>query len=47
MIQSILVYIILAISVGYLVQKFLVPKTLFSSKKSNSKACGQDDCGCN
>ena len=46
MIQSILVYIILAISVGYLVQKFFVPKALFSSKKSNSKACGQDDCGC-
>ncbi len=46
MIQSILVYIILAISVGYLAQKFLVPKTLFSSKKNNPKACGQDDCGC-
>ncbi|MBU2974686.1 hypothetical protein [Zobellia sp. B3R18] len=44
--QPILVYIVLAISVGYLVKKFLLPKALFSSKKSNSKACGQDGCGC-
>ncbi|MDC6387744.1 hypothetical protein PP182_03570 [Maribacter sp. PR1] len=44
--QHILVYLTVAISLGYLVFKFLLPKTLFSSGKDNSKACGQDDCGC-
>jgi len=44
--QSILVYITLFIAIGYLVKKFLLPKALFVSRKNNSKACGQDDCGC-
>jgi hypothetical protein len=44
--QLILVYITLAISVGYVVKKFFLPKALFASKKSSAKACGQDDCGC-
>ncbi|MDO6516368.1 hypothetical protein [Zobellia uliginosa] len=44
--QPILVYIVVAISAGYLVKKFLLPKTLFSNKKGSSKACGQDGCGC-
>ena len=44
--QNILVYIILAIAVGYLVKKFLLPKTLFAPNKGNSKGCGQDNCGC-
>ncbi|KKN27746.1 hypothetical protein LCGC14_0861380 [marine sediment metagenome] len=44
--QTILVYIILAIAVGYLVKKFILPKALFASNKSNSKGCGQDNCGC-
>jgi len=44
--QPILVYIVLAIAVAYLVKKFFLPKALFVSKKNNSKACGQDDCGC-
>ncbi|WP_171036980.1 hypothetical protein [Maribacter algarum] len=44
--QLILVYITLAIAVAYIVKKFFLPKALFVSKKSNSKACGQDDCGC-
>ncbi|CAM4169051.1 hypothetical protein ZORO111903_04915 [Zobellia roscoffensis] len=46
MIQPILVYIILAVAVGYLVKKFFLPKALFASKKRNGKACGQDGCGC-
>jgi uncharacterized membrane protein YwzB len=46
MIQHILVYITLAISVGYIVTKFFIPKSIWSSKKENSKACGQDGCGC-
>ncbi|CAM3401906.1 hypothetical protein [Zobellia roscoffensis] len=46
MIQPILVYIILAVAVGYLVKKFFLPKALFASKKGNNKACGQDGCGC-
>lgn len=45
--QPILVYIALVIAVGYLVKKFFLPKALFVSKKNSSKACGQDDCGCN
>ncbi len=44
--QSTLVYIILGLAIAYLAKKFLLPKTLFVTKKSNSKACGQDDCGC-
>ncbi|MBU2948061.1 hypothetical protein [Zobellia uliginosa] len=44
--QPILVYIVLAIAVGYLVKKFLLPKALFTHKKGNTKACGQDSCGC-
>jgi len=44
-IQSILVYITLALAIGYVVKKFFLPKRLLVSKK-NSKACGQDDCGC-
>jgi hypothetical protein len=49
--QQVLVYITLAIAVGYILKKFFLPKALFVSKKSNlsskgSKACGQDDCGC-
>ncbi len=44
--QNILVYIILAVAVGYLVKKFLLPKSLFASGKGSAKSCGQDDCGC-
>ncbi|WP_405411137.1 hypothetical protein [Maribacter sp. Asnod1-A12] len=44
--QHILVYITLAISVGYVAVKFFIPKSLLPNKKRNSKACGQDDCGC-
>lgn len=46
MLQQILVYITLAIAVGYIALKFFIPKSIWSSKKSSSKACGQDDCGC-
>ncbi|MGB5822006.1 MAG: hypothetical protein WBG90_21165 [Saonia sp.] len=44
--QPILVYITLAIAVGYLAFKFILPKRLFASKKNSTKACGQEDCGC-
>lgn len=44
--QPILVYLTVAIAVGYLVFKFLIPKALFSNGKNNSKSCGQKDCGC-
>ncbi|MDX1363542.1 MAG: hypothetical protein R3243_04970 [Arenibacter latericius] len=44
--QDILVYITVAIAVGYLVKKFLLPKSLFVGKKGNSKGCGNGDCGC-
>lgn len=43
--QQILVYAALALAVGYLVWKFLLPKGLFGKKRS-SKACGEDHCGC-
>ncbi|WP_165776610.1 hypothetical protein [Maribacter sp. 4G9] len=46
LLQHILVYITLVISVGYLAYKFILPKRLFSSGKKTNKACGQDDCGC-
>ncbi|WP_187269490.1 hypothetical protein [Flagellimonas hymeniacidonis] len=44
--QHILVYITLTIALGYLVWKFILPKSLLSGKKKTSKACGQDGCGC-
>lgn len=44
--QHILVYITLAISVGYIVIKYFIPKSVKSSKKGGTKACGQNDCGC-
>lgn len=39
-IQTILVYIVLAIAIGFLVRKFLLPK------KKSKKTCGSADCGC-
>lgn len=45
-VQHILVYITLLISVGYLAYKFVLPKQLFSGNKKSEKSCGQDDCGC-
>ena len=44
--QPLLVYIVLAIAVGYLVKKYLLPKSLFADGKKHTKGCGQDDCGC-
>lgn len=44
--QLVLVYITLAIAVGYIVKKFFLPKRLFASKKDSSKNCGDRDCGC-
>ena len=44
--QHILVYITVALAFGYLVKKFLLPKSLFAGKKRSSKTCGDGDCGC-
>ncbi len=44
--QNILAYLILTLAVVYLVWKYFLPKSLIPFKKGNSKACGQDDCGC-
>jgi len=38
--QYVLVYITLAVAVGYLVKRFFFPE------KKTKKACGKDDCGC-
>ncbi|ETN93987.1 hypothetical protein SAMN04487906_0204 [Zhouia amylolytica] len=38
--QVILVYITLAIALGYLLKKFFWPK------KQAAKSCGKNDCGC-
>ncbi len=49
LLQTVLVYIILIIAVGYILKKFFLPKALFASKnekKGLGKACGQNDCGC-
>lgn len=45
-IQLILVYLTLALALGYLLKKFVIPKKYLSAKKSGSPSCGQDDCGC-
>ncbi len=47
MIQQVLMYITLTIAFGYIVKKFFLPKSLFSSKKQKQKGCGSTDCGCN
>lgn len=44
--QHILVYLVLAIAVAYLLKKFVLPKSLFATKKGVGKACGEDDCAC-
>jgi hypothetical protein len=46
LLQQILVYLILALAVGYIVKKFFLPKSLFASKEKGTKVCGQEDCGC-
>ncbi len=46
LLQQILVYITVFLAAAYLVNKFLIPKSVFGTKKSNFKSCGQDDCGC-
>lgn len=45
-VQHILVYLTLALAVGYLAWKFVLPKSLVGSKKKSGKSCGQDGCGC-
>ncbi len=45
LVQQLLVYVILALAVGYLFWKFLLPKGMLG-KKGSSKSCGQDHCGC-
>ncbi len=45
-VQLILVYITLALALGYLIYKFLLPKSIFASKRRKKSACGQNDCGC-
>jgi hypothetical protein len=44
--QMIFVYITVALAIGYLAKKFVLPKSLFTTKRSPSHGCGQDDCGC-
>lgn len=45
MLQQLLVYATVALAFGYLLRKFVLPKRLVT-KKAHSKACGQEDCGC-
>nr|WP_299382574.1 hypothetical protein [Allomuricauda sp.] len=44
--QHILAYLTLGLAVGYLLWKFVLPKSLVSRKKGSGKTCGQDGCGC-
>ncbi|NQZ42999.1 MAG: hypothetical protein HRT65_01730 [Flavobacteriaceae bacterium] len=44
--QYILAYSTLAIALGYLIKKYLLPKTLLATKKKDTKSCCSDDCGC-
>lgn len=46
MIQQIFAYGVLILALGYLVWKFLLPKSFLGRWRKNSKSCGQDDCGC-
>ncbi|QWX83838.1 hypothetical protein H0I23_15505 [Cellulophaga sp. HaHaR_3_176] len=46
MIQNILMYLTLAVAIGYVVKKYFLPKKLSAIKKQNQKACGSTDCGC-
>nr|WP_299339590.1 hypothetical protein [Allomuricauda sp.] len=46
LVQNILAYLILVLAVGYLAWKFILPKSLLGVGKKDTKACGQDDCGC-
>ena len=44
--QLIFVYIIVAVAIGYLAKKYILPKRLFSTKNKTTSGCGQEDCGC-
>ncbi len=44
--QLILVYITVAMAFGYIMKKFVLPKSLFATKKVSAKSCGHDGCGC-
>ena len=45
-VQPFLAFTILALAVAYLAYKFVLPKSLFASKKGKQTGCGTDDCGC-
>lgn len=48
--QKILVYIALAIAIGFLIKKFFWKKTRAKGKQNGAKSnkdCGDNDCGCN
>jgi len=44
--QLIFVYIIVALAIGYLAKKFILPKRLFTAKNNAASKCGKEDCGC-
>ena len=44
--QHILVYITLALALGYLIRKYLWPKPRKSKSKIPGGDCGSPDCGC-
>ncbi len=46
MIQEILAFLVLLIALGYVIKKFLLPKSLFSTSKKTTKSCGNEGCGC-
>ncbi|MEO1012246.1 MAG: hypothetical protein AAFX53_13130 [Bacteroidota bacterium] len=44
--QPVLAFTILALAVGYLAYKFVLPKSFFASKKARESDCGNENCGC-
>ena len=44
--QNILVYITLALALGYLLRRYVWPPASRSGKGSKGKDCGNPDCGC-
>ena len=44
--QSVLVYVTVAVALGYLVRRFVWPASGTSKKNGAGGDCGSPDCGC-
>lgn len=46
LVQNILAYLILAMALGYLINRYFLPNKLVLGKKKKKGSCGSSDCGC-